>query len=158
MQYETEAMIRTRAIDALKDKRRNAEGEVDFTRVQTELSDPRYTSWLASLIESAKKSRRLVTEQQLRDIRARREFQEGDRARYIGPTEMRTSQATGKGVLWKTGMTGLITRTQRGNGGQLLFTFLPDIDMKTRAAAEDGLDVEVLEVTTNDWISYERIP
>lgn len=155
--YETETQIRSKAIEALKNKRRDEKGQIDQGRVESELADPRYSEWIAARIEDARRGKRLVTEKQHQDLRARREFQEGDKVRYIGPTVMKTSQVTGKGIMWTTGMMGTITKVQRGFGGRLVFTFLPDIDKKTREAAENGLDIEVLETTSTDWIDYERI-
>jgi hypothetical protein len=155
MEYMTEAQIRTQVVESLKAKRRDAKGEVDIQRVQAELADPKYSRWIEARIEDAKRAKRLVTERQLVDLRRRRELQVGDKVRYIGPQRLETSPVTGRGILRLTGQTGTITRVQK-TGSRSVFSFMPDIDKKTREVAE-GMDVEVLELTTAEWIEFERL-
>jgi hypothetical protein len=159
--YVTEQDIRNEAANALLAKRsaQQEDGEsVDPMVIEKELSDPRYQRWINDRIEMAKENGRLITPQQAADMKARRGFQEGDRVRYIGPTRLEKSPATGKLRERPSGQLGTINSVVQDTFGNVVqFTFMPDIDKQTREAAAQGLDVEVLQLVTAKWTEFERM-
>lgn len=162
--FVTEEDIRKEAFAALFAKRaeqqahKDDKAPVDLALIERELAMPEYQSWIQDRIDDARRAGRLLTPQQAMDVRVGRWLREGDRARYLGPNRMERSNASGNHILRPTGQTGTITNVVKDAfGGLRQFTFMPDIDAKTRAASDAGMLIEVLTCTTNNWVEFERI-
>ena len=152
MKYETESSIRQQVTEALRRKRQALKQDFKPEDLQSDL----YKQWIQGRIDDARRSKRLVTEQQHADMMARRELKLDDHARYVGETRLETSPATGKQILRPHGQTGSITQVQWGVGGRAIYTFTPDIPKKTLDLAE-AMDIEVMQLVTAEWTDLERI-
>lgn len=163
-QFVTEAAIRKEAWDALYVKRavqqarQDEKTPVDVAAIEREIEGPEYQKWIQDRVEAARAAGWLLSPQQAADIQVQRWLQEGDRVRFIGPSRMEKSPTTGRLVMRPTGQTGTVTSVTKNAWGQVTqFVVMPDIDRKTREAADAGMTIEVLTLTTNKWIEFERI-
>lgn len=158
LSYKTEQQVRSEAYEELRVKRLSTNGgEYDERKIREEFSQPTYQRWVNdTVLETYRRQGLLLTEVQLRDLKAHRAVQEGDRLRYIGPSRLEPSQRTGKLIPRPTGQVGEVVSVQQSQGRRY-FTFRQHIDRQTREAADAGLDVEVLDLLTDNWKEFERI-
>lgn len=153
MRFETEGTIRQSIAEGLRAKRLAQKKQFD----PRELDSPVLERWFRARVATARRRNLLLTEQQLEDVRNARPLRRDDRARYIGPTRLEVSPATGKGILRPHGQTGSISEVQRGVGGRVILTFVPDVSKEVLDLAEHT-DIEVMSLQTAMWTELERIP
>lgn len=163
-QFVTEASIRREAFETLYTKRAiqqaraDEKAPVDMAAIEREIEGPEYQKWIQDRIEAARRAGWLLSPQQAMDLQAQRWFREGDRVRFIAPSRLEQSPVTKRQILRSTGQEGTIMSVVKNVYGHVTqFTFMPDIDRQTRKAADAGMDIEVLTLTTNKWIEFERI-
>jgi hypothetical protein len=121
----------------------------------TSPDDPRFEEWVQAQVEKARKSQRLVTEQQLVDLRRKRLLQQGDRARYVGMRRLEPA-SSGRSIIREPGQTGYITAAARGDDGRWTVTFRPDAP---KGGEEVGIEIVELTVAEGAGIlDLERIP
>lgn len=123
------------------------------------LKTAKYEKWTQDRIASARARGLLVTPQQLADIRGERRLEEGDRVRYIGPSELQKCRDN-RTYLRQTGELGRITKAVRGPNNLMIYTFLPDFPKE--ALEKDGPHVFVAQLQvqqgTSGYFLLERIP
>ena len=114
--------------------------------------------WIDSLIESARKHSRLMTDIQLADWRLVRKLVTGDRVRYIGPDREEVTQAN-LIVPRPFGQSGIITSVLETDEGRVI-TFSPDEAIAPLNAPEAERQIVELQVKeyTAGWLMLERIP
>jgi hypothetical protein len=167
--YVSESAIRQRVLDALQqrvheDQMRAEAAKKDGAEYKRKyhmaLHDlPEYQRWVDSHVAKAKEDGRLITERQYADLQEGRWLQEGDRARYLGPTTLQKTQS-GKNYLRKEGETGTISQVLVGKDNVRQFWFLPDFPKN--AADPHGPDVFIAQFHfmqgTPAYFLFERIP
>jgi hypothetical protein len=144
-------MVRERAKEEAKRAVVATKGTFDPTVLESET----YAAWVENRVAAARASGLVVTQRQYADLTSRRDYKPGDRVRYVGPTRLEPSRS-GANVPRPHGQPGTITKVARSAAGPV-YTFMPDIDRETRAAADAGLRVEVLTLETARFLDFERV-
>jgi len=182
MEYTTEELLRARAVHALHahnetDRPARAiqiaerltptsmddesilapapKATIEAPQEVTSPDDPRFEQWVQRQVDVARKAQRLVTAQQLEDLRAKRLLQQGDKARYVGVRRLEPT-STGRNLIREPGQLGFITKAARGDDGRWTVTFRPS----SPKGAEDT-NLELVELTVAEGaglFDLERIP
>jgi len=122
----------------------------------TDINDPRWERWLQGRLDDMRRHHRLVTEQQLQDLKDRRPLKEGDKAQFVGASRVEET-STGRFVKRPHGQRGRIVRAIREKDGTWCYWFRPDAPPAAELTKMEICEFYFKE-TTRGYLEIERIP